>query len=130
MNLATENVLRRVAAQAVSTARQTQRRLHTDNIRAQSTQAAAVNVNTVDAHVVDVAREADVTSKVKTIMDLPGPDGVPVLGTAPVYFRKGNRGQMHEVQVSAYFPQLVQSVVCYKNGVNNLCQHSQLRLLV
>lgn len=38
-------------------------------------------------------------STLKTLQDLPGPQGLPVLGTAYEYFRKGNRGQMHKVQV-------------------------------
>lgn len=51
--------------------------------------------------------EANVLTKVstrvqeepqKTIHDLPGPNGYPVIGTASEYFRKQNRGQMHEVQ--------------------------------
>ncbi|XP_021365826.1 cytochrome P450 27C1-like [Mizuhopecten yessoensis] len=40
------------------------------------------------------------TTTVKTIQDLPGPKGLPVLGTAYEYFRKGNRGQMHKVQTN------------------------------
>ncbi|XP_069111936.1 cytochrome P450 27C1-like [Argopecten irradians] len=39
-------------------------------------------------------------STVKTLQDLPGPKGLPVLGTAYEYFRKGNRGQMHKVQTN------------------------------
>ncbi|KAK3086630.1 hypothetical protein FSP39_021217 [Pinctada imbricata] len=34
----------------------------------------------------------------RTLADLDGPQGYPVLGTAPEYFRKANRGKMHEVQ--------------------------------
>lgn len=39
------------------------------------------------------------TAATKCMKDLPGPEGFPLLGTAPEYFRKGNRGRMHEVQV-------------------------------
>ncbi|XP_033754448.1 cytochrome P450 27C1-like [Pecten maximus] len=46
-----------------------------------------------------VGAECDKTS-VKTLQDLPGPKGLPVLGTAYEYFRKGNRGQMHKVQTN------------------------------
>lgn len=41
-------------------------------------------------------------SVVKDFNDLPGPQGLPILGTAHEYFRKGNRGQMHEVQVFVF----------------------------
>lgn len=36
----------------------------------------------------------------KTIHDLDGPKGWPILGNFPMYLRKENRGRMHEVQVS------------------------------
>lgn len=48
----------------------------------------------------DIADISQSDTKLKTIDDLPGPRGYPVVGTAPEYFRKANRGQMHEVQVS------------------------------
>ena len=47
--------------------------------------------------VMDTATSEDTT--LKTIHDLPGPSGYPVVGTAVEYFRKPNRGQMHQVQV-------------------------------
>ncbi|XP_046585181.1 cytochrome P450 27C1-like [Haliotis rubra] len=34
----------------------------------------------------------------RSFEDLPGPTGLPVVGTLPEYFRKANKGQMHEVQ--------------------------------
>ena len=34
----------------------------------------------------------------KTMADLPGPNGYPLVGTAPEYFRGKNKGQMHKVQ--------------------------------
>ncbi|XP_048734358.2 1,25-dihydroxyvitamin D(3) 24-hydroxylase, mitochondrial-like [Ostrea edulis] len=46
----------------------------------------------------DIADISQSDTKLKTIDDLPGPRGYPVVGTAPEYFRKANRGQMHEVQ--------------------------------
>lgn len=36
----------------------------------------------------------------KTMVDLPGPNGYPLVGTAPEYFKGENKGQMHKVQVS------------------------------
>ena len=38
----------------------------------------------------------------KTLADLDGPQGYPILGTAPEYFRKNTKGKMHEVQVMCF----------------------------
>lgn len=90
MNPATETLLRRAACQAVSLSRQSVRSLYTERRH----ERAAVNA-TVDEPVIHGTQaETD-----RTIHDLPGPDGLPVIGTALEYFRKHNRGQMHEVQV-------------------------------
>ena len=87
MNPATEMLLRRAASQAVSLVRQNTRCVVTDRH--------------LDNSVLDVmiAPPESRTRLQKTIDDLPGPSGYPVVGTAPEYFRKPNRGQMHEVQV-------------------------------
>ncbi|XP_053401018.1 cytochrome P450 27C1-like [Mercenaria mercenaria] len=86
MNPATETLLRRAASQAVSLARQNARCVFTDR-RHERAAADAV-----------VATPNNISYVQKTIQDLPGPDGYPIIGTAPEYFRKPNRGQMHEVQ--------------------------------
>lgn len=87
MSAVTDALIRRAASQAVSLARQNCRALYTDSpSRAPDTTL-----------VTDMpARALDETQK--TIQDLPGPNGYPVIGTASEYFRKPNRGQMHEVQ--------------------------------
>lgn len=59
------------------------------------------NVSAVRLIAEAVADRTDNTQSVvepRTLDDLPGPRGYPVVGTAPEYFRKANRGQMHEVQ--------------------------------
>ncbi|KAK6185568.1 hypothetical protein SNE40_007773 [Patella caerulea] len=38
------------------------------------------------------------TTSVKSFSELPGPRGLPIVGTVTEYFRKANKGQMHEVQ--------------------------------
>lgn len=88
MSAVTDALIRRAVSQAVSLARQNCRALHTDlPVRAPETTL-----------VTDLpARALEDTQK--TIHDLPGPKGYPVIGTASEYFRKPNRGQMHEVQV-------------------------------
>ncbi|KAL4234721.1 hypothetical protein ACF0H5_006363 [Mactra antiquata] len=90
MNPATETLLRRAAVQAVSLSRQNVRGLYTER----RLERAAVNAS-VDAPVIHAT---ETTETRKTINDLPGPDGLPIIGTALEYFRKPNRGQMHEVQ--------------------------------
>ena len=48
----------------------------------------------------------------KTLMDLPGPKGWPILGSFPDYFKKENQGQMHEMMVSRVCSMLVLAVDC------------------
>lgn len=84
-----ETVLRRAATQAASLSRVNARSLFTNKRQ--------------DSPATDTASSASVSAAfgehVKTIMDLPGPEGYPIVGSALEYFRKPNRGQMHEVQV-------------------------------
>ena len=89
MNTVTEALIRRAASQAVSLARQNCRALYTNPPQ------RAPEANIIAE--MPASAQEDVQ---KTIHDLPGPNGYPILGTAPEYFRKPNRGQMHEVQVS------------------------------
>lgn len=87
MNPVTDTLLRRAVLQAASLARENARCVYTDRRHQRATAdvvAASGNISFIQQ---------------KTINDLPGPDGYPVIGTAPEYFRKPNRGQMHEVQV-------------------------------
>ena len=92
MNQATEVLLRRAVSQAVSLTRTNARCVFTDKrheaVSDASTAAAVPSMSLGDT--------------VKTLMDLPGPNGYPVVGSALEYFKKPNRGQMHEVQVSVY----------------------------
>ena len=92
MSVVTEALIRRAASQAVCLARQNCRALYT------SPSHMAPEANIVTELPTAVQEDAQ-----KTIHDLPGPTGYPILGTAPEYFRKPNRGQMHEVQVSFFF---------------------------
>ena len=100
MNPATEILIRRAACQAASLARQQARSVFTDRTPAR---AANANILTADVAPTDEVISAPSVPKQKTMADLPGPDGYPVLGTAPEYFRKSNRGQMHEVQVGSVY---------------------------
>lgn len=87
MSAVTDALIRRAVSQAVSLARQNCRALHTDlPVRAPETTL----VTELPARALEDTQ--------KTIHDLPGPKGYPVIGTASEYFRKPNRGQMHEVQ--------------------------------
>lgn len=85
MNPVTETLLRRAGCQVLSLARQNAHCVFTDR---RNEGAASV-----------VASQVNITQTHKTFADLPGPSGYPVIGTAHEYFRKPNRGQMHEVQV-------------------------------
>ena len=88
MSAVTESLIKRAASQAVSLARQNCRTLYTDSPSRAPETTLVTEIPT---------RALDDTQK--TIQDLPGPNGYPVIGTASEYFRKPNRGQMHEVQV-------------------------------
>jgi hypothetical protein len=92
MNPATEMLLRRAACQAVSLVRQNTRCVVTERRLENSATDAIINASENTSQLQDQ----------KTIQDLPGPSGYPVIGTAPEYFRKPNRGQMHEVQVGVF----------------------------
>lgn len=77
---------------------QNQKRNCFTDVSSNSVSAVRLIANAV-ADRTDNAPSAASVSVPKTIDDLPGPSGYPVVGTAPEYFRKANRGQMHEVQV-------------------------------
>lgn len=87
MSAVTDALIRRAASQAVSLARQNCRALYTD---LPSRAPETTLVTEIPARALDDTQ--------KTIQDLPGPNGYPIIGTASEYFRKPNRGQMHEVQ--------------------------------
>lgn len=76
---------------------QNQKRNCFTDVSSNSVSAVRLIANAV-ADRTDNAPSAASVSVPKTIDDLPGPSGYPVVGTAPEYFRKANRGQMHEVQ--------------------------------
>lgn len=94
MNQATEMLLRRAVSQAVSLTKNNARCVFTDR-RHETANDAAASAAAVPS--------MSMGEHVKTISDLPGPEGYPIIGSAFEYFRKENRGQMHEVQVSFFF---------------------------
>lgn len=47
------------------------------------------------------ASRGEASTAPRSLHDLPGPKGYPIVGTIPEYIRKKNWGQSHEVQVSA-----------------------------
>lgn len=98
MNPATETLLRRAVSQAVTLTRQNTRCVFTDKRHGSPSPA--------DGSAASLSSMA-LGDHVKTIMDLPGPEGYPIVGSALEYFRKPNRGQMHEVQVSFFYTFLV-----------------------
>ncbi|KAK3610396.1 hypothetical protein CHS0354_008681 [Potamilus streckersoni] len=83
-----EAVLRRAASQAVLLARQSIQRCLFTEFSSRTSDAASITTEDI----------SDSEVRVKTLQDMPGPRGYPILGTAPEYFRKANRGQMHDVQ--------------------------------
>ncbi|KAL5020898.1 hypothetical protein ScPMuIL_000053 [Solemya velum] len=77
-----EAVLRRAFVQAVTVSR--------PGLRSILTEAGG--------SATEILSDVKQTAATRCMKDLPGPEGFPLLGTAPEYFRPGNRGRMHEVQ--------------------------------
>ena len=86
-----ETVLRRIAAHGRVVLTRTRQVTAVHNSCSVFTQAT----DTDDIHLSGVK---DGTHP-KTLGDMPGPPGLPFLGTLPEYAKKANQGQFHEVQV-------------------------------
>lgn len=86
-----EHVVKRVLSTATNIASKSSKRLLTHD----TASAPASASSTVSA----ALNEIPLT---KTMDDLPGPKGYPLIGTASEYFRGENKGQMHKVQVCNY----------------------------
>ena len=104
MSVIVTESLRRAVLQAACLVRQNARQNVYQNARSVFTDQG--HARAADASVVADVPETPTTNhesvSQKTIADLPGPTAYPVVGSAFEYYRKPNRGKMHEVQVS-YF---------------------------
>lgn len=80
-----EHVVKRVLSTATHVASKSTKRLLTNDAAATSAKPSST-ISMTDIPMT------------KTIADLPGPNGYPLVGTAPEYFRGENKGQMHKVQ--------------------------------
>lgn len=81
-----EHVVKRVLSTATNIASKSPKRFLTHDTSASSSVSASLN-------------DIPLT---KTMDDLPGPKGYPLIGTASEYFRGENKGQMHKVQVGLF----------------------------
>ena len=65
-----------------------------------TSQSVSSSAATSAESVVGSAEDVETSSEnVKNYDDMPGPKGYPVVGTLLEYFKKENRGRMHEIQV-------------------------------
>ncbi|XP_041377110.1 cytochrome P450 27C1-like [Gigantopelta aegis] len=85
-----ETVLRRIAAHGRVVLARTRRATCVNNSCSVFTEAT----DTDDIHLSGVKEG----THPKTLAEMPGPPGLPFLGTLPEYARKANQGQFHEVQ--------------------------------
>lgn len=82
-----EHIVKRVLSTATNIASKSPKRvLTTDHAATTAKTSSTISMNDIPMS--------------KTMVDLPGPNGYPLVGTAPEYFKGENKGQMHKVQVS------------------------------
>ena len=78
----------------------TQTRSTRDELSAAGPLTPSTTATTTTATATATARARDVCpAEVRSMDAMPGPKGYPVVGTLLEYFRKENRGRMHEIQV-------------------------------
>lgn len=80
-----EHIVKRVLSTATNIASKSPKRLlTTDHAATTAKTSSTISMNDIPMS--------------KTMVDLPGPNGYPLVGTAPEYFKGENKGQMHKVQ--------------------------------
>jgi hypothetical protein len=82
-----EHIVKRILSTATNIASKSHKRILTNDTGATSAKPSST---------ISLINDIPMT---KTMADLPGPNGYPLVGTAPEYFRGKNKGQMHKVQV-------------------------------
>ena len=85
-----EHIVKRILSTATNIASKSHKRILTNDTGATSAKPSST---------ISLINDIPMT---KTMADLPGPNGYPLVGTAPEYFRGKNKGQMHKVQVSLF----------------------------